>query len=248
MRTPYLFYFLLIPFSTLIGQVGSGSAGGISTGSNASVLSDLQLLDIHSSDKRTITYEEVEGSPYIDNNTGANNNLPIGKFYTTDFTFITTAFARYNAYTDAMEVSTLEDGVDYFLLKKQPDFLYIVLRKKTYRAYEHNGTTGYFVILSENDTGKCTLLKKEQVLFKKAERPKSSFVTGTPNSFKRLKDVLYFKMDDSILEIPRKKKAFYALFGEQAGAIKTYVEGNQLKINKEEDLLLIGNYYSKLVD
>lgn len=246
MRTLLLTFLILCISSISFGQLPAGSSGGVISGSNANVLNQLQLLDIRSSNNDVLTYEQIEGSPYIDNNSGAANNLPIGKFYTSDFTYITTALARYNAYTDNMEVSPLEDGVDYYLLKKKPDFLYIVLRKKMYRAYSFEGTMSFFVILSETDDNACTLLKKEKVEFKKAERPKSSFITAEPDSFKRLRDLYYFKLNDHILEIPKKKKHFFAIFNEQGEAIQNYVSEHQLKLNNERDLLLISNYYNTL--
>ncbi len=87
---------------------------------------------------RDIKYEHIEGSPYIDNNSGANKNIPIDKFYTASNEYLETALARYNAYTDDMEVSLLNDGLDYYFLKKKPKSFYIMLGKITYRAYEFN--------------------------------------------------------------------------------------------------------------
>jgi hypothetical protein len=209
-------------------------------------LSDFQLLDLNRAQRSSLSYDDIEGTPYIDNNSGAENNLPLGKLYTPEMEYITTALIRYNAYTDTMEASPLEDGVDYFLLKKEANFVYLVLKKKTYRAYIHEGTLGYFVILSEEDKGPCTLLKKEKVAFKKAEHPRNSSIPPTPSSFRRLADVLYFKFDTQLVEIPRQKKKFYTLFGQHAEAIKTYVAEHGLKITDTEDLLLVAGYYNGL--
>ncbi|QIE59606.1 hypothetical protein G5B37_08530 [Rasiella rasia] len=238
---------LLLIVATGLSQIPTRSSGSVSTGSNIDVL-DANRFTISkiTTAPSEINYKEIEGTPYINNNTGANNYLPIGKFYTPAFEYMETAFARYNAHTDMMEVSLLDNGVDYYLLKKEPDFLYIVLKDKTYRAYVYNNSMGYFVILSKDDTQACTLLKKERVVFKKAEKASSSFVTSSPDSFKKLRDVYYLKINNSLFEVPKKKKLFYQLFRNQAAAVERYAKNNGLKINREQDLLEICRYYNTL--
>ncbi|KAA3625437.1 MAG: hypothetical protein DWP94_00885 [Flavobacterium sp.] len=238
-----VFWSLYVP---ALAQTGNGNPIGVSTGSNNNVLDQLQLLDINYAKRGTLTYEEIEGTPYIDNFSGADNNLPLGKLYTADMTYITTALVRYNAYTDDMEVSLLEDGVDYYLLKKQPDFLYVVLKDKKYRAFQYQEVSSFFVILSEDDTQACTLLKKEKVVFVKAEKPKSSFVTATAASFKRLRDTYFLKLGDKLYEVPKKKKLFYALFEGKEEAVKAYMNANQLKHTREKDLLQLARHYNNL--
>jgi hypothetical protein len=239
--------FLLV-FSDSFCQVPNQSSGQVITGSNISIFDNLNSSNLSlESNSGTLRYENIEGSPYIDNAVGANKNLPIGKFYTHEFEFMETALARYNAFTDNIEVSLLEDGVDYYLLIKKPNFLYIILGEKTYRAYEINGILGFFVLLSGDDKQHCVLLKKETIAFIKEEKASSSFVSGTPNSFKRMKDVYYFKLNNEFVEIPRKKKLFYSLFKEKNNIIKSYITSNNLKITKEEDLLKVANYYNSLL-
>ncbi|PKA82759.1 hypothetical protein ATE92_0896 [Ulvibacter sp. MAR_2010_11] len=241
-----LFAFLLI-FSKPFCQLPERSSGQVVTGSNMSIFNDPNFtMPSNSAGPAVLKYQEIEGTPYIDNSS-ETNAVPIGKFYSPDFEYIETALARYNAYTDNMEVSLLEDGIDYYYLRKKPDYLYIVLGKKTYRAYNVDGSYKFFVILSENDTQKCTLLKKETIEFMKAEKASSSFVTDTPNSFKRVRDVYYFKMGHRLLEIPKNKKSFYGLFNEKKNAVRSYIETNRLKINDEEDLIKISNYYNTLL-
>ena len=232
-----------------MAQLPTQSSGSAVTGSNIDVFDTnrFSISAMQKASKSELSYDDIEGTPYIDNNTGAANNLPLGKFYTPNFEYLETALARYNAYTDKIEVSPLDDGVDYYFLKKEPDFLYVVLKDKKYRAYQHENGIGYFVIVSDDDKRSCTLLKKETVTFRKAKKAESSFVTGTPDSFQRRKDMYYLKLDATIVEIPRRKKDFYELFGKQKEAIKNYVENYKLKWNDEEDLLKISNYYNTLL-
>ena len=247
MKSWFIFYCLLFTFSQSFSQLPPRSSGSVSTGSNVSVFDNNRFSEYtFDSRNKVLKYENIEGSPYINNNSGANNNLPIGKFYSTDFEYISTALARYNAYTDDMEVSMLEDGVDYYLLKKQEDFFYIILKKKTYRAYRHKNKLGFYVILSKDDKSKCTLLKKERIVFKKAEKPQNSFETSKPESFKKVRDTYYFKFENRLIEIPKKRKAFYGLFSENKDEMKRHIEANRLKMNSEKDLLKIAAHYNTL--
>lgn len=241
--------FFLFISCICLAQVPTQGSGGMVTGSNVDILDTnrFSISAMRKASKSELSYDEIEGSPYIDNNTGAANNLPIGKFYTPEFTYLETALARYNAYTDNMEVSPLDDAVTYYFLKKEPNFFYVVLNEKKYRAYEYDEGIGYFIILSKDDLNTYTLLKKESVEFKKAKKAESSFVTDSPDHFQRARDRYYLKIETRIVEIPRKKKDFYLLFGQAQQQIKEYIKQHSLKINKEEDLLKISNYGNTLV-
>ena len=247
MKSWFTFYCLLFTISQTFSQLPARSSGTVSTGSNVTFLDNNRFSEFtFDSRNKVLKYENIDGTPYIDNNSGANNNLPIGKFYSADFEYISTALARYNAYTDDMEVSVLEDGVDYYLLKKRENFFYIVLKKKTYRAYQHKNKVGFYVILSKDDQSKCTLLKKERIIFKKAEKAQTSFENSKPERFEKKRDAYYFKFENRLIEIPRNKKAFYALFSEKKDEMKRHIQDSRLKINSEKDLLKIAAYYNAL--
>ena len=49
----------------------------------------------------------------------------------------------------------------------------------------------------------------------------------------------YLLLDQRILELPRKKKGFYGLFGESAEHIKQYVKANKINIKQREDLVQV---------
>ena len=134
------------------------------------------------------TYKDVEGSPFIENYTGERTNIPLGKIYDANREVLGAAFIMYNAYTDQMEISAIEDAINFYILKKESNSFYIKLQDKFYRAYVFDYKLGYFLILSENDDQACTLLKKEKVVFIKGSKEGVSLVKGEPSSFKRIKD------------------------------------------------------------
>nr|WP_321221692.1 hypothetical protein [uncultured Psychroserpens sp.] len=234
-------------FVTIFCQTPTKDSGEIISGSNIGYIGGNHLPDdFLSSNNEVLYYKDVLGTPYINNYSGADNNLPIGKVYSKDLKYITTAFIRYNAYTDNMEVSKMEDGVDYYLLKKKENFLYIILKKKTYKAFKYEKGIGYFVILSENDKNQCTLLLKEEINYKRGEKSRSSFLSDTEDRFQKLKDILFIKLNNDVIKLPKKKKDFYNLFGKNKQAIVEYMQSKKLKFNNENDLILIVDYFNTL--
>ncbi|NNC70842.1 MAG: hypothetical protein HKN90_08490, partial [Flavobacteriaceae bacterium] len=192
------------------------------------------------------TYDNVQGSPYISNYAGVGKNIPLGKVYDQQMKLIGTAFIIYNAYTDEMEISAIEDSINFYRFKKQSNSYYIKLYNKLYRAYVSDYQLNYFVILSANDRQKCTLLRKEKVLFIKSNEQTVSLVKEEPSSFRRIKDSYYLKINDLVYKIPSGKKNFYTLFKEKSALIKSYVKQNNLKISSEEDLRSIVDYFNTI--
>ncbi len=200
---------------------------------------------LKSSFKISETYENIDGSPYIQNTIGTRN-IPICKIFDSKMIFLGSALGFYNAYMDEMEISAIDNGSDYYLLKKNTDFLYIKFRNKTYRVYEFNYRPHYFILLSENDLGVCTLLKKEKVYFLKRSSETVSLIEGDEASFMRAKDTYYIKIGTVVYKLPKKKKAFFNLFQEKNKLVKNYTKENNLSITSENDLLSIVNYYNSL--
>ena len=244
----WLVKYLLVVICSLtsFSQIGTRDNGRIISGSNFNFFDNLKISYsiLNSDDENTIMYEDIEGSPYID------NNITIGKIYSKSLELIKTAFVRYNAYTDNMEVSLDEEGSDYYLIKKLPDFLYFELNNKIYKAFEYNLNSekiiNYFVILADNDKNKSTLLNKETIIFKKGKKPESSFLTPTNHRFVRAKDKFYIKIDDQILEVPKKIKDLPKLFGDKKTEIEAFIASSKIKSNSGLDLLNIVNYYNSL--
>ncbi|MDJ0646896.1 MAG: hypothetical protein QNJ57_13015 [Flavobacteriaceae bacterium] len=242
----YLFFLIIISLKI---NVHSQSSNGDNTVSNRPKLISNSTISpelLRSKFKIRETYEDIQGSPYIENFSGARSNIPLGKIYDTDLNLIGTAFIMYNAYTDEMEISAIEDGVNFYQFKKESNFFYVKLQKKLYRAYVTDYQLGYFIILSDTDKEKCTLLKKEKVLFIKGNKQGVSLVKKEPSSFKRIKDSYFMKLEDMIFKIPNSKKKFFALFKEKSKLVEVYSKRNKLKINSEKDLLSISKYYNSL--
>ena len=47
--------------------------------------------------------------------------------------------------------------------------------------------------------------------------------------------------------VPTKKKRFFSVFGDQAQAIKKFVDEKDLKVSKEQELIKIFEYFNSLL-
>ena len=243
-----LFYFLLI-FNILYTYAQSASGDLVSKDSSQVRLITNNYIPfklLKSSLKISETYQNIQGSPYIQNTIGTRN-IPICKIFDSNMKFLGSALGFYNAYMDEMEISTIDNGLDYYLLKKNSDFLYIRFSNKTYKVYDFDYKPNYFIILSENDTGVCTLLKKEKVYFLKRSSETVSLIEGDEASFMRAKDSYFLKIDNAVFKIPKNKKAFFNLFKEKNELVKKYTKEKNLKLTLEDDLLSIVTYYNSLL-
>jgi len=242
--------FLLFSFSFhLFGQIGNQNGSPLTNGSNIGFLRSDHLPDSFlKSDGKTFKYNDINGSPYIDNRQELKYEIPIGKLYTSKFKLVNTLFLRYNAFTDNMELSTIDDGIDYYILKKKSNSWYIVLGENKYRAYEFssNGQNqiGFFSIVSEKDTNQYSLLKKEKIIFKNEVKEKNGFLSSFPAEFRRIKDTYFVKIKERVIRIPKKKKDFFNLFSTKQNELKKFINKNKLKITREKDLFEIINYYN----
>lgn len=240
---------ILFSFNCVYPQIISQGEGQVVGSSNIGFIRGNHLPDSFLNSKnKSIEYKDIEGSPYVNNNLGHENNLPIGKIHDRNNTYINTVFVRYNAFTDNMEVSLIDDGVNYYILKKETNFLYIILKDKKYRAYQYNDNNnlkfGYFIILNGDDNKKCFLLKKEKVVYEEKKESTNSFLTSTPPRFRRLKDELFIKIENEIFKIPKKNKHFFSYFKENRKFIEDFIIKNKLKVSKQKDLISVVKYYN----
>jgi hypothetical protein len=222
-------------------QIGNSDGRQIINGSNIGFLRGDHLPDSFlKSGNKTIKYEDINGTPYIDNKQELIHNIPTGKLYTSGNEYINSFFIRYNAYSDNMELSLIDDGIEYFLLKKQVDAWYVILGKHTYRTYdyieENKNKLGFFVIISKGDSKYCTLLKKEIVTFKDAVAQQNAFITASPPSFSNVKNTYFIKIGDAVQKVPKKN------------ILSEKLKKRKYNLSKEKDLLEIVNYYNSIVN
>lgn len=154
---------------------------------------------------------------------------------------------RYNVYKDEMEVE--RDNVIYFLSKSNNLIFNFINDKKVYQIFDYTDDgqpkTGYFNVLYTSE--KFSLILKEKIKLIPAVQPKSGYDEYKPPTLKREKDILYIAYKNNTLtELPSKKKDFIKLFSSNAENIEKYISKNKLNIKHSEDLVQIFKYYNTL--
>lgn len=143
-----------------------------------------------------------------------------------------TFFLRHNMYRDEMEFS--KNGQTLYLQKNDERKITFSESNEVYGLFKLEGKLRYFLIHNEGDN---VLLSRKVVEYKEAKPAMSSYQKDRPADFKREDDELYLKTTNgNITEIPRSKKKFYALFGENVSKIKKYIKKNKLDIKDVKDL------------
>ncbi|NJN41234.1 MAG: hypothetical protein HC811_02305 [Flammeovirgaceae bacterium] len=94
--------------------------------------------------------------------------------------------------------------------------------------------------------GKLPLLKRTYINIKKADyRPE--FDTGSKDDIILKVDEFYVLRDDQLIDLPRKKKEIFSLFGDRSVELENFYKVNGLRVNEERSLILLFNEYNLLV-
>jgi hypothetical protein len=151
------------------------------------------------------------------------------------------AFLRYNIHEDQME---FVKGNNTYYLKKDVGRKVRFDNNQTYVVHELDGELHFF--LAHVD-GKNKLLARQIVKFVEARKAETAYDRDKPADYKRKRDELYISVDGKALEeAPRRKKDFYALFGDKASTVKKFMKKNRLGHKKDEDLIKIIEFTNSL--
>lgn len=151
------------------------------------------------------------------------------------------AYLRYNIFEDQMEF--VKDNNIYYL-KKDTGRKIRFSDNTLYKVYGLKGKPQFFLVHID---GKNSLLAKQSVRFVEAKKATSGYDKDKPADYKRRKDVLYLAVEGKgLVEIPSKKKSFYAVFGNHASTVKSYMKEHKLNYKKVKDLTKLVGYMNTL--
>ncbi len=154
------------------------------------------------------------------------------------------------------------DAVDNIIeLKKEADEIRQLSKKKQYKIEFLDGSGTYETKSFTNSSGKieysffekryeCSkflVYKKERIKFEPAKPAKSSYEQEVPAEFVNQANAYYLlKLSENnphLVEIPRKKKALLAFFGNKSKEMAAFLKKQKLKPNSEEDIIKIIHRY-----
>ena len=199
-----------------------------------------QVININGIDQ---ILDPKEADDVSDDLKGIEYKKYLTKEYKAEFVddFKVRAFLRYNIYEDQMEF--VKDNNVYYL-KKDIGRKIKFADKTTYLVYGLEGKPQFFLVHQE---GKNMLLAKQVVRYVEAREPNSGYDRGTPADYRRRKDEIFIAFEGKgLVEVPRKKKTFYKIFGDHEAKIKSYMKENRLGYKNVDDLKQVVAYYNTL--
>jgi hypothetical protein len=177
--------------------------------------------------KRGLTYDEIQGTPYLDK-----------IFYDANFIIsekdkIETAPARYNTYSDQVE---FKKGDEILALFSDNPFTRIeFIHKKTVlvKLNIDSDIKGYFY---EIVSGKNSLYKKVKTKFNDFVPAANSYSMDKPANFNMLNPTYYIKTEHGFIKNPKNKKDIIEQMPEKNEPLNLFFKENKIKFDKEEDL------------
>ena len=132
----------------------------------------------------------------------------------------------------------------YDLFKKENQVIDFFESKTKYVVLDLSGKLNYFLLKS---SGENLILAKQTIELEKGKKKVTQFDIEIKPKYYMGKDRLFIAFNNKNLqEIPKKKKAFYNLFGNKSPEIKKFMKANKLSHKKGDDLVKITNYFSSI--
>ncbi|KNB62444.1 hypothetical protein [Chryseobacterium sp. Hurlbut01] len=202
------------------------------------ILSRFDLLggtfsnSVNSSTGKSIKYDEISGSPYIDKNfrdakiAESYQNTPI----------------RYNSYKDELE---FKNNDEIMILPKESKFerVEIISPKQVFVYKSLEGEPpGYYIELVR---GKFSLYKKLKTNFVDVSPATTPYGSDKPAYFSTVTPVYYIVANGHAIKKPKNQKQIIDLLPDKKEALSSFFKENKIKLDKEEDLKKIVTFLNQ---
>lgn len=191
-----------------------------------------QQIDEFNNGKSKIKYSDIKGIPYyypqfVDAKIGDTSaTVPV----------------RYNIFLDTIEVVEKEDVYQLPKDEPTPAFTFETTKEKLVFVKTDDFYSGYFFELTE---GKYRILKKVSTKYQPATPAPNTLIAGSPAQFIPQKPIYFIQTGNRFIKIPKSTKELAAELPEKAKELKDFVDKNKIKLNREEDLIKLGNFLNQ---
>ncbi len=212
---------LLSTFLVFLGIYAQAQVGDVG-------LEGSQNLYIRLSSASAASYDDIQGSPYV------NSTFIQAKIGTDDKDYS----VRYDAYNEKMQVQLPNESI--MNLNYNPEYVVVMGDYATYVPVKYpDGKTGFARLLWQNEEG-VQLLRREQIEYVAATQG-NGYQGGNPAKFSPLRTSLYFMKDGNVMPLPNGKNAIFTeVFDED---FKSKAKKEKLNPKKEEDLIQLFELY-----
>ncbi len=152
-------------------------------------------------------------------------------------------FLRFNIYRNQMEFA--KDAGVYNMNKAVGTRVHFRTLDATYECFDFDGRLTFLKVYDNTDSNKLRLVTKESIRYIKAEKALHGYDVDKPAKYVRSKDQQFFVIDNKMVEVPRKKKSFFAYFESDANNIKDFVKKEKLSYKKVKDINKIIAHYNE---
>ena len=188
-----------------------------------------------------VATKDISGSPYFE------KDFKNGFIYFQDYPPLATEL-RYDVVNEEMQV-LLEGQIVYQVLKDDVDveISKISFKKLNYLSADGSKLYGYFEVITPEPADKPLILL--QKYFKEIKTGTRAEARGFPPKYVD-KSAFFLKFQNSKFAIPveNRLKSFISHFpAESRDAMESYIETNNLKLRKAEDLQQIVTHYNESI-
>ncbi|QOW10738.1 hypothetical protein Q73A0000_10320 [Kaistella flava (ex Peng et al. 2021)] len=191
-----------------------------------------QQIDESNNGKSKIKYSDIQGIPYY---YPQFTNAKIGDTSST-------VPLRYNIFLDTIEVVEKEDVYELPKDEPTPAFTFLTTKEKLVFVKTDDLYSGYFFELTD---GKYRILKKVSTKYLPATPAPNTLIAGSPAQFIPQKSIYFIKTENRFIKMPKSTKELAAELPEKAKEIKDFIDKNKIKLNREEDLIKLGNFLNQ---
>lgn len=183
------------------------------------------LPDIQSSTGKSLKYDEISGSPYLDK---TFRKAKIAENYQN-------VLVRYNSYRDDIEFKN-ENTDEIMLIPKDDKFKVIEIlspKQKLVLLTLNDEPSGYFY---EIVYGTTSLYKKTKVNFIDAKPASTSYGSDQPASFSKPLTSYYIVNGNKSIKNPKNQKDLIQQMPDKKEVLTSFFKENKIKFDKEEDM------------
>lgn len=188
-----------------------------------------QQIDEFNNGAAKIKYSDVKGSPYY-----YPQFLKAKVGETSETTLI-----RYNSFLDTIELVEKEDVYQLPKDESIPSFVFEETKEKLVFVKTDDFYSGYFLEIA---AGKYRILKKIMTKFQPEAPAANPMVAGTPAYFIPQKPLYFIKSENHFVKITNAKDLSKSLSEKE---IDGFISKNKIKLNREEDLIKLGNFLNQ---
>lgn len=200
-----------------------------------SVLQTQNRIERDSRDKQIVN---IDGNHYFDVNY-FKLNIPGSQ----------TELAKYNAYTDKIEIL---NGSDVRVLNPEKGVILASADSKKNYIYtdyinkKNETVVGYLNIISKN--AKISLFKKEQIILVPASEAKSPYDIPKPAHYKKLEPEYFIQLNENntIVPFPKKKKEIEKIVTGKEKEITLFIKENKISLTNEEDMIKLTSFLNSI--